>query len=89
MISNLRTQAENNRALAEGLIEQQRKQQEASQALAQESVNVYMASSIPCSPYLVRLQELPRVPHGRRVPGGAPTLVGKRVLPRMRRSATR
>jgi hypothetical protein len=42
VISNLRTQAENNRALAEDLIEQQRKQQEASQALAQESVNAYM-----------------------------------------------
>jgi hypothetical protein len=41
VINNLRTQAENNRALAEGLIEQQRKQQEASQALAQESVNAY------------------------------------------------
>ena len=41
VISNLRTQAENNRALAEGLIEQQRKQQEASQALTQESVNAY------------------------------------------------
>jgi hypothetical protein len=42
VINNLRTQAENNRALAEGLIEQQRKQQEASQALTQESVNAYM-----------------------------------------------
>jgi hypothetical protein len=42
VINNLRTQAESNRALAEDLIEQQRKQQEASQALAQESVNAYM-----------------------------------------------
>jgi hypothetical protein len=42
VINNLRTQAENNRSLAEDLIEQQRKQQEASQALAQESVNAYM-----------------------------------------------
>jgi hypothetical protein len=42
VINNLRTQAENNRALAEDLIDQQRKQQEASQALAQESVNAYM-----------------------------------------------
>ena len=42
MINNLRTQAENNRALAEDLIEQQRKQQEASQALTQESVNAHM-----------------------------------------------
>jgi hypothetical protein len=42
VISNLRTQAENNRALAEDLIEQQRKSQEASQALTQESVNAYM-----------------------------------------------
>ena len=42
VINNLRTQAENNRALAEDLIEQQRKQQEASQALTQDSVNAYM-----------------------------------------------
>jgi hypothetical protein len=42
VINNLRTQAESNRALAEDLIEQQQKQQEASQALAQESVNAYM-----------------------------------------------
>ncbi len=42
VINNLRTQASNNRALADDLIEQQRKQQEASQALAQESVNAYM-----------------------------------------------
>jgi hypothetical protein len=41
VINNLRTQAENNRALAEDLIEQQRKQQEASQTLTQESVNAY------------------------------------------------
>ena len=42
MINNLRTLAQSNRALAEDLIEQQRKQQEASQALTQESVNAYM-----------------------------------------------
>jgi uncharacterized phage infection (PIP) family protein YhgE len=42
VINNLRTQAQNNRALAEGLLEQQRKQREASQALTQESVNAYM-----------------------------------------------
>ena len=41
VINNLRTQAENNRELSEDLIEQQRKQQEASQALARESVNAY------------------------------------------------
>jgi polyhydroxyalkanoate synthesis regulator phasin len=41
VINNLRTQAESNRALAEDLIEQQRKQQEASRALTQESVNAY------------------------------------------------
>ncbi len=41
VINNLRTQAESNRTLAEDLIEQQRKQQEASQALTQESVNAY------------------------------------------------
>src|ERR687894_2280743 len=42
VINNLRTQADSNRALAEDLIEQQRKQQEASQALAQEGANAYM-----------------------------------------------
>ena len=42
VINNLRTQAEGNRALSEDLIEQQRKQRDASQALAQESVNAYM-----------------------------------------------
>ena len=42
VIDNLRTQAEGNRALSEDLIEQQRKQQEASQALAQESLGAYM-----------------------------------------------
>jgi hypothetical protein len=42
VINNLRTQAESNRALAEDLIEQQRKQQEASQQLTQESVGAYM-----------------------------------------------
>ena len=42
VFNNLRTQAENNRVLAKDLIEQLRKQQEASQALAQESVNAYM-----------------------------------------------
>jgi hypothetical protein len=42
VINNLRTQAESNRALAEDLIEQRRRQQEASQTLAQESANAYM-----------------------------------------------
>ena len=42
VINNLRTQAENNRALSDDLIAQQRKQQEASQALAQESLGAYM-----------------------------------------------
>ncbi len=42
VINNLRIQAESNRAQAEDLIEQQRKTQEASQALAQESVNAYL-----------------------------------------------
>jgi hypothetical protein len=42
VINNLRTQAESNRALAEDLIEQQRKQQEAAQMLAHESTNAYM-----------------------------------------------
>src|SRR5918997_4428073 len=42
VINNLRTQAEGNRVLAEDLIEQQRKQQEASQALTQESLDAYM-----------------------------------------------
>ena len=42
VINNLRGQAESNRALADDIIEQQQKQQEASQALTQESVNAYM-----------------------------------------------
>ena len=42
VINNLRTQAEGNRVLSEDLIEQQRKQREASQALTQESVNAYI-----------------------------------------------
>ena len=41
VINNLRTQAGSNRALADDLIAQQRKQQEASQALAREGVNAY------------------------------------------------
>ena len=41
VINNLRTQAEDNRALSEDLIEQQRKQREASRTLAEESVNAY------------------------------------------------
>jgi hypothetical protein len=41
VINNLRTQAESNQALAENLIEQQLKQQEASQALTQEALNAY------------------------------------------------
>ena len=41
VIKNLRTQAEGNQGLAEDLIEQQRKQREASQALTQESVSAY------------------------------------------------
>ena len=41
VVNNLRTQAEGNRALSEDLIEQQRKQREASRALATESVNAY------------------------------------------------
>jgi polyhydroxyalkanoate synthesis regulator phasin len=41
VINNLRAQAESNRALAEDLIEQQRKQQEASQALTQEALSAY------------------------------------------------
>lgn len=42
VIENLRTQAQSNRALAEDLIEQQKRQQEASRQLAQEGVNAYM-----------------------------------------------
>ncbi len=42
VVNNLRNQAENNRALSEDLFEQQRKQQEASQAVTQESANAYM-----------------------------------------------
>ena len=40
--NNLRTQAENTPALLEDLVEQQCKQQEASQTLSQESVKAYM-----------------------------------------------
>jgi len=42
VIENLGTQAESNRTLAGNLIEQQRKQQKASQTLARESVDAYM-----------------------------------------------
>jgi hypothetical protein len=42
VINNLRTQADSNRALADDLIEQQRKQQEASQTLTQELADAYM-----------------------------------------------
>jgi predicted unusual protein kinase regulating ubiquinone biosynthesis (AarF/ABC1/UbiB family) len=42
VINNLRSQAGSNRALAENLIEQQHKQQEASQALTQETLKAYM-----------------------------------------------
>lgn len=42
VMNNLRNQAESNRALAEDLIEQQQKQREATQEMAQESVNAYM-----------------------------------------------
>lgn len=41
VINNLRAQAGSNRALEEDLIEQQRRQQEASKTLVQESVNAY------------------------------------------------
>ena len=41
-IKEFHHQAESNRALAEDLIEQRRRQQEASQTLAQESANAYM-----------------------------------------------
>ena len=66
VINNLRTQAQNNRALAEDLIEQQRKQQEASQALVQESVNAYMDFLNSCSLALVRARRPPGVPHRRK-----------------------
>ncbi len=42
VIDNLRTQAESNREMAQQLADQQQRQQEATQALAQESVNAYM-----------------------------------------------
>jgi hypothetical protein len=42
VINNLRSQAGSNQALAENLIEQQHKQQEASQALTQETLKAYM-----------------------------------------------
>ena len=42
VMDNLKRQAENNRALAEDLIEQQQKQREATQAMAQETIGAYM-----------------------------------------------
>ena len=42
VINNLRTRVPSAQAMADDLIEQQRKQQEASQALAQEGANAYM-----------------------------------------------
>src|SRR5215210_2450169 len=42
VINNLRTQTEDNRAMTQELADQQRRTQEAGQALAQESVGVYM-----------------------------------------------
>ncbi len=42
VINNLRTQAEDNRAMTQELVDQQRRTQEAGQALTQESVGVYM-----------------------------------------------
>jgi polyhydroxyalkanoate synthesis regulator phasin len=79
VINNLRTQAESNRALAEDLIEQQRKQQEASQALTQESVDAYMD-------FLGSMFAFPRQspqPAGRagREAGGAPPQASPREEP--------
>ena len=51
VINTLRTQAESNRTLAEDLVEQQRKQQEASQALAHEGANAYMEFLNPMFSY--------------------------------------
>jgi hypothetical protein len=42
VINNLRTQTEDNRAMTQELVDQQRRTQEAGQALTQESVGVYM-----------------------------------------------
>lgn len=42
VISNLRGQAESNRAATQELVEHQKRQREATQALTQESVNAYM-----------------------------------------------
>ena len=42
VIGNLRSQAESNRETAGELIEQQKRQREATQALTQESMNAYM-----------------------------------------------
>jgi hypothetical protein len=42
VIENLRTQAGSNREMAQDLIEQQKKQREASQAMVQEGANAYM-----------------------------------------------
>ncbi len=57
-INNLRAQAESNRAPTEDLIEQQRRQQEATQALAQEGANAYMGFlNSTFSPYRGNLKE--------------------------------
>jgi len=42
VINNLRTQTEGNRAMTQELVDQQRRTQEAGQALTQESVGIYM-----------------------------------------------
>ena len=42
VINNLRAQAESNRDMTQQLADQQQRQQEATQALTQESVNAYM-----------------------------------------------
>jgi hypothetical protein len=42
VINNLRTQTEDNRAMTQELVDQQRRTQEAGQALTQESVGAYM-----------------------------------------------
>jgi hypothetical protein len=69
-------------------MEQRRKQQEASQALTQESVNAYMNSCVPCSPTLARARASSSVRHWIQVPRRAAKPVMEQLLWRTPPSAT-
>ena len=87
VINSLETQATIG-ALAEDMIEQRRKQQEASQALTQESVNVYMSSWALCSPTLARAHASSSVRHWILVPRRTAKPVTEQLLWRTPPSAT-